>query len=96
MLNMIKTDKAKQCGKRLQDIAMKYLQKNVKLFNPSHEDYISDMGMIFDDACNLYAAGGMMITGNFDAAMDVASALDTVVRDAVPSSIWNYLEKYAE
>jgi hypothetical protein len=26
--------------------------------------------------------------------MGVASSLDTAVRDEIPKSIWNYLEKY--
>ena len=93
---MIKTDKAKEYGKKLQEISMKYLQKNLKVFNPSDKDYISDTGMIFSDAHNLYAAGGLMIAGDFDSALDLASGLDTMVRDEVPASIWNYLEKYTE
>jgi hypothetical protein len=37
-----------------------------------------------------------MIAGDFDSALDLASGLDTAVRDEVPASIWNYLEKYTE
>jgi hypothetical protein len=50
--------------------------------------------MIFDDARNLYLVGLYMIEGDFDAAMGLASELDTLVRDEIPNSVWNYLEKF--
>jgi hypothetical protein len=90
---MIKTPKAKEYGKRMQVISMMYLNKNAKLFrNTQWEE--QDVKMIFDDAQNLYLIGLYMIQGDFDAAMGVASELDTLVRDEIPKSVWNYLEKF--
>jgi hypothetical protein len=90
---MIKTPKAKEYGKRMQVISHMYLNKNAKLFkNTPWEE--QDVKMIFDDARNLYLVGLYMIQGDFDAAMGVASELDTLVRDEIPNSIWNYLEKF--
>jgi hypothetical protein len=90
---MIKTPKAKEYGKRMQVISVMYLNKNAKLFkNTQWEE--QDVKMIFDDARNLYLIGLYMIQGDFDAAMGLASELDTLVRDEIPNSIWNYLEKF--
>jgi len=70
-----------------------YLNKNAKLFkNTQWEE--QDVKMIFDDARNLYLVGLYMIQGDFDAAMGVASELDTLVRDEIPNSVWKYLEKF--
>jgi hypothetical protein len=70
-----------------------YLNKNAKLFkNTQWEE--QDVKMIFDDARNLYLVGLYMIQGDFDAAMGLASELDTLVRDEIPNSVWNYLEKF--
>jgi len=90
---MIKTPKAKEYGKRMQVISHMYLNKNAKLFkNTQWEE--QDVKMIFDDARNLYLVGLYMIQGDFDAAMGLASELDTLVRDEIPRSVYNYLEKY--
>jgi hypothetical protein len=91
---MIKTPKAKEYGKRMRDISAKYLNKNVKLFKATEEGFEDDIQMIYKDAAGLYMIGSYMLEGNFDAAMGVASSLDTAVRDEIPKSIWNYLEKY--
>ena len=90
---MIKTAKGKEYGKRMQVISHMYLNKNAKLFkNTQWEE--QDVKMIFDDARNLYLIGLYMIEGDFDAAMGLASELDTLVRDEIPRSVWNYLEKF--
>jgi len=90
---MIKTPKAKEYGKRMQVISHMYLNKYAKLFkNTQWEE--QDVKMIFNDARNLYLVGLYMIQGDFDAAMGVASELDTLVRDEIPNSVWNYLEKF--
>ena len=90
---MIKTPKAKEYGKRLQVISHMYLNKNAKLFkNTQWEE--QDVSMVFDDARDLYLVGLYMIQGDFDAAMGVACELDTLVRDEIPNSVWNYLEKF--
>jgi len=90
---MIKTPKAKEYGKRMQVISHMYLNKNAKLFkNTQWEE--RDVKMIFDDASDLYLVGLYMIEGNFDAAMAVANDMDTLVRDEIPRSVYNYLEKY--
>jgi hypothetical protein len=90
---MIKTAKGKEYGKRLQVISHAYLNKNAKLFkNTQWEE--QDVKMIFDDAQNLYLIGLYLIQGDVDAAMGLASELDTLVRDEIPNSIWNYLEKF--
>jgi len=90
---MIKTPKAKEYGKRMQVISHMYLNKYAKLFkNTQWEE--QDVKMIFNDARNLYLVGLYMIQGDFDAAMGVASELDTLVRDEIPKSVWNYLEKF--
>lgn len=93
---MIKTPQAKQYGKRLQEIALKYTAKNAKLFKASEESFNRDIGMIFSDGADLYSMGGNMIAGDFDTAADIASGLDTVVREAVPNYIWEYLNKYTD
>ena len=38
--------------------------------------------------------GQYMIEGNLDAAYGLATELDTLVRDEIPNSVWNYLQKY--
>ena len=89
---MIKTAKGKEYGKRMQVISHMYLNKNAKLFkNTQWEE--QDVKMIFDDAHNLYLVGLYMIQGDFDAAMGVASDMDTLVRDEIPQSVYNYLVK---
>ncbi len=77
----------------MQVISHMYLNKNAKLFkNTQWEE--QDVKMIFDDARNLYLVGLYMIQGDFDAAMGLASELDTLVRDEIPNSVWKYLEKF--
>jgi hypothetical protein len=77
----------------MQVISHMYLNKNAKLFkNTQWEE--QDVKMIFDDARNLYLVGLYMIQGDFDAAMGLASELDTLVRDEIPRSVYNYLEKF--
>ena len=93
---MIKTPKAKEYGKKLQELSLKYVAKNVKLFRASDESFNRDIGMIFSDGADLYSMGGYMLHGDFDSAADVASGLDTVVREAVPNYIWTYLNKYTD
>jgi hypothetical protein len=90
---MILTPKAKEYGKGMQVISHMYLNKNAKLFRGTQWEE-QDVKMIFDDARNLYLIGLYMIEGNFDAAMGLASELDTLVRDEIPRSVWNYLEKF--
>ena len=90
---MIKTAKGKEYGKRMQVISHMYLNKNAKLFKGTQWEE-QDVKMIFDDARNLYLIGLYMIEGNFDAAMAVANEVDTLVRDEIPKSVWNYLEKF--
>jgi hypothetical protein len=90
---MILTPKAKEYGKRLQVISHMYLNKNAKLFKGTQWEE-QDVKMIFDDARDLYLVGLYMIQGDFDAAMGVASGLDTLVRDEIPNSVWKYLEKF--
>ena len=89
---MMKTPKAKEYGKRLQVISHMYLNKNAKLFRGTQWEE-QDVKMIFDDARNLYLVGLYMIEGDLDAALGLASELDTVVREEIPNSIWKYLEK---
>ncbi len=90
---MIKTAKGKEYGKRLQVISHAYLNKNTKLFkNTQWEE--QDVSMVFDDARDLYLVGLYLIQGDVDAAMGLASELDTLVRDEIPNSIWKYMEKY--
>jgi len=91
---MIKTPKAKEYGKRMQVIAMMYINKNAKLYKATEEDYEASVQMIFDDAQSLYAIGGYMIEGNLDAAMSLASEVATAVRDEIPKSVYNYLCKF--
>ena len=93
---MIKTPKAKEYGKRMQVISHMYLNKNAKLFKGERGSIWEeqDVKMIFDDAANLYLIGLYMIEGDFDAAMGIASELDTLVRDEIPRSVYNYLEKF--
>ena len=91
---MIKTPKAKEYGKRMQVISHMYLNRWTKRFKATERDFERDMKMVFDDARNLYMVGAYMIEGNFDAAMAVANDMDTLVRDEIPRSVYNYLEKY--
>jgi hypothetical protein len=90
---MIKTPKAKEYGKRMKVISMMYLNKSTKLFfgGQWQED---DIEMLFEDAANLAMIGQYMIEGNFDAAYALAADLDTLVRDEIPASVWNYMEKF--
>jgi hypothetical protein len=90
---MMNTPKAKEYGKRMQVIAMMYINQNAKLFKATEEDYEADIQMIFDDAQSLYAIGGYMLVGNLDAAMSLASEVATAVRDEIPKSIYNFLWK---
>lgn len=90
---MIKTPKAKEYGKRMKDISVKYLNKSTKSFFGGQWEE-SDIELLYQDAANLSIIGQYMIEGNFDAAYGLASELDTLVRDEIPNSIWNYLQKY--
>lgn len=77
----------------MRDISAAYLTKNTKnFFKDQWEE--SDIELLYNDAAKLAIIGQYMIEGNFDAAMSVASEVDTIVRDEIPKSIWNYLEKY--
>jgi len=90
---MIKTPKAKEYGKRMKVISMMYLNKSTKNFfgGQWQED---DIELLYKDAAGLSMIGQYMIEGDFDAAYGLASELDTLVRDEIPNSVWNYLEKY--
>ena len=93
---MIKTAKGKEYGKRMKVISMMYLNKFTKLFFGGQwlqwqED---DIAMLYEDAASLAMIGQYMIEGNFDAAYALASELDTLVRDEIPASVWNYMEKF--
>ena len=90
---MIKTPKAKEYGKRMRVISTMYLNKSTKMFfgGQWEED---DVELLYNDAANLSMIGQYMIEGNLDAAYGLATELDTLVRDEIPNSIWNYLQKY--
>lgn len=91
---MIKTLKEKEHGKRMQALSITYLNKSTKMFFAS-EWQEEDIAMLYKDAAGLSMIGQYMMEGNLDAAYALASDLDTLVRDEIPRSIWNYLEKYA-
>ena len=91
---MIKTPKAKEYGKRMHIVAAKYLNKSTNMFFAS-EWQEEDIELLYNDAANLSMIGQYMMEGNFDAAYALAIELDTLVRDEIPRSIWNYLQKYA-
>lgn len=90
---MIKTPKAKEYGKRMRVISMMYLNRSTKLFFAGQwqED---DIELLYKDAASLSMIGQYMMEGNLDAAYGLASNLDTLVRDEIPNSVWNYLQKY--
>ena len=90
---MIKTPKAKEYGKRMRVISTMYLNRSTKLFFAGQwqED---DIEMLYEDAASLSMIGQYMIEGNLDAAYALASDLDTLVRDEIPNSVWNYLQKF--
>lgn len=90
---MIRTPKAKEYGKRMKVIAMMYLNKSTKnSFKDQWEE--DDIEMLYKDAAGLSMIGQYMIEGNLNAAYSLASDLDTLVRDEIPKSVWNYLQKY--
>lgn len=91
---MIKTPKAKEYGKRLQVISHMYINKWTKQWKADREDFTDMMKMVYGDARDLHVIGGYMILGDFDKAYKLACSLDTAVRDVIPNSIWNYLEKF--
>ena len=90
---MIKTPKAKEYGKRMKVIAMMYLNKSTKMFFAGEWDEDS-IELLYRDAAMLAMVGQYMIAGDFDAAYSLASELDTLVRDEIPNSVWNYLQKF--
>jgi hypothetical protein len=90
---MIRTPEAKKYGKKLQELSTKYVARNAKLFKGTEWEE-QDVKLIFDDASDLFLAGQYMIEGDFDAAVGVVSGLDTVVRDEIPKTIYNYLYKF--
>ena len=90
---MIKTPKAKEYGKRMKVISMMYLNKSTKMFFGGEWDEDS-IELLYRDAAMLAMVGQYMIAGDFDAAYSLASELDTLVRDEIPNSVWNYLQKY--
>jgi hypothetical protein len=90
---MIKTPKAKEYGKRMKVISTMYLNKSTKMFFGGQWEE-SDIELLHNDAAKLAMVGQYMIEGDFDAAYGLASELDTLVRDEIPKSVWNYLEKY--
>jgi len=90
---MIKTAKGKEYGKRMKVISMMYLNKSTKTFfgGQWEED---DVELLYNDAANLAMIGQYLIEGNINAAYNLASELDTLVRDEIPNSVWNYLQKF--
>jgi hypothetical protein len=90
---MIKTLKAKEYGKRMKVISMMYLNKSTKMFFAGEWDEDS-IELLYRDAAMLAMVGQYMIAGDFDAAYALASELDTLVRDEIPNSVWNYLQKF--
>ena len=92
---MIKTPKGKEYGKRMKVISMMYLNKSTKIFfNGQWEE--DDIELLYGDAANLAMIGQYLIEGNINAAYSLASELDTLVRDEIPNSVWNYMQKYTE
>ena len=92
---MIKTVKGKEYGKRMKVLSITYLTKSTKLFfNGQWEE--SDIELLYKDAAGLAMIGQYLIDGNINAAYSLASELDTIVRDEIPNSVWNYMEKYQE
>ena len=91
---MIKTPKAKEYGKRLQVEAMMYLNRWAKRFKASEQNFERDMNMVFTDARDLYTVGALMIEGDFHRAMKIVDKMDTLVRDEIPKSVYNYLWKF--
>lgn len=53
-----------------------------------------DIAMLCNDAADLCMVGEYMKEGDVHAAHALAVDLDTLVRDEIPRSIWNYLQKY--
>jgi hypothetical protein len=90
---MIKTAKAKEYGKRMKVISMMYLNKSTKMFFGGEWDE-DNIELLYRDAAMLAMVGQYMIAGDFDAAYALASELDTLVRDEIPKSVWNYLQKF--
>ena len=90
---MIKTAKGKEYGKRMKVISVMYLNKSTKIFfgGQWQED---DIAMLYEDAADLAMIGQYLIEGNINAAYNLASDLDTLVRDEIPNSVWNYLQKF--
>ena len=78
----------------MQVISHMYINRWTKRFKATEQGFECDMKMVFDDARNLYMVGAYMIVGNFDAAMAVANEMDTLVRDEIPKSVYNYLCKF--
>lgn len=91
---MILTPKAKEYGKRLQVEAVMYINRWTKRFKASEETFERDMDMIFKDARDLYKVGALMAVGDFHRAMKIVDRMDTLVRDEIPRSIYNYLWKF--
>ena len=91
---MIKTPKGKEYGKRMQVLSHMYINKWTKKFRGTQWEE-KDIRMVYDDACNLYLIGTYLIDGNINAALNVADEVDTLVRDEIPRSIYNYLCKYS-
>lgn len=91
---MILTPEAKKYGKRLQEVALKYLSKWTKEWRADREDFDELMAMTFNDAKALHIIGAYMIQGDFHKAYRLACRLDTAVRDVIPNPVWNYLEKF--
>ena len=92
---MIKTPKGKEYGKRMKVLSTAYLTKSTKLFfNGQWEE--SDIELLYKDAAGLSMIGQYLIDGNINAAYSLASELDTLVRDEIPASVWNYMQKYTE
>ena len=87
---MIKTAKGTEYGKRMKVISMMYLNKSTKMFFAGEWDEDS-IEMLYRDAAMLAMVGQYMIAGDLDAAYALASELDTLVRDEIPNSIWNYM-----
>jgi hypothetical protein len=76
-------------------ISVMYLNKSTKIFfgGQWQED---DIAMLYEDAASLAMIGQYLIEGNINAAYNLASELDTLVRDEIPNSVWNYMQKYTE
>jgi hypothetical protein len=75
----------RQCGKLVRDAAKRWRQDGLR------ESDLDLRKSYFEDARDLRAVAKLVSKGEREAARSLAWNLDTIVRDMIPRSVWDWI-----